>query len=260
MSMVVDRKKSATGDDVGTPWQLRHLRHRLMGWLSDREDRRYCPICRKSSRAFRSFGVPARDDAACPRCGSLERHRLIWLFFERIVGLPAAPRLSLLHIAPEPCLELRFRKLSNLDYLSADIDPVNVMVQMDITDIPAPQESFDIILCSHVLEHVPDDRRALAEFHRVLRPGGFAAINVPMHDDQTMEDPSITDPKERLQLFGQADHVRICGPDYAGRIAEAGFEVHSRSSLELVGREGCDRMGLWEEELLFHAVKGQGRA
>jgi SAM-dependent methyltransferase len=222
---------------------------------------RYCPVCDRTSGAFEPFGEPPREDAACPRCGSLERHRMIWFFLRRHADFvasrrrPDAQRLRLLHFAPEPCLEGLFRSVPRLDYVTADLDARGVMVHMDITRIPYPEGSFDSVLCSHVIEHVPDDRRALAELYRVLRPGGWAIVMVPLRDGPTVEDPTIADPAERLRRFGQADHVRVCGHDYVDRVVAAGFDVRTLTSLDLTDEQGCTRMGFRKDHVFYYAAR-----
>jgi SAM-dependent methyltransferase len=131
----------------------------------------------------------------------------------------------MLHIAPEMIFDLKLRQITNLDYLTADLFSPIAMMKMDITNIQYPDDSFDIIYCSHVLEHVPDDRQAMREFYRILKSEGWAVLLVPITADVTFEDPSVTDPTERKRLFGQADHVRRYGPDYVDRLKEAGFNV-----------------------------------
>ena len=118
------------------------------------------------------------------------------------------------------------------------------MVKMDITGIEYPDESFDVIYCSHVLEHVPDDRKAMREFHRVLKRDGWAILLVPINADATYEDASIVEPQDRLREFGQEDHVRIYGPDYVDRLTEAGFWVETMTPAELASPEDVVRMGL----------------
>jgi SAM-dependent methyltransferase len=157
-------------------------------------------------------------------CYSLERHRLL---ANLIAKLQAADNLviggRLLHVAPESALsELLSR---NTDYLSIDLDGRHAMMAMDITALEFPDASFDIVICNHVLEHIPDDRQAMAELYRVLKPGGWGCIQVPMRGDDTQEDPSVTDPEERTRLYGQADHVRQYGRDFLGWLGDAGFEV-----------------------------------
>jgi SAM-dependent methyltransferase len=212
---------------------------------------RYCPICRSHLRSFKPFGLVPRPDALCPVCDSLERHRLVWLFFKRMTNLFDGSPKKMLHIAPEREFEMRFRRIPTLDYLTADLNDPGAMVRMDITDIRYPDNSFDVIYCSHVLEHVPDDRKAMRQFNRVLKPNGWAVFLVPVKVEKTIEDPSITDPAQRERLFGRYDHLRRYGPDFAGRLAEAGFNVTTFASADLVSAGGIIRLGLKAEQLFF---------
>lgn len=205
---------------------------------------RFCPVCGNSSRRFASFGAVPRKEALCVHCGALERHRLLWLFIQEKTNLFDGAPKTMLHIAPEVSLMARFRERLGASYLTGDISAGRAMVKMDITDIQYPDESFDVIYCSHVLEHVPDDRRAMRELARVLKKDGWAILLVPMSGEKTMEDPSITDPEERTRLFGQADHVRLYGADYADRLREAGFNVEITEVKDLVGSDEAIRMGL----------------
>ena len=149
----------------------------------------------------------------------------------------------MLHIAPELCFEARFRQQIGPGYLTADLmEPADV--RMDITDIQYPNDSFDIIYCSHVLEHVPDDRKAMREFHRVLKSDGWAVFMVPITIDQTVEDPSITDPQERLRLFGQHDHVRRYGRDFVDRLKEAGFHVNVTAARDFLSDDEVVRIAI----------------
>lgn len=115
-----------------------------------------------------------------------------------------------------------------IQYVTADRDPASGEVCVDITSMAFADDSFDVILCSHVLEHIPDDASAMADLHRVLRPGGWAMLQVPLDEtrEHTFEDAAVIDPAEREQLFGQADHVRVYGRDYGARLEHAGFRVH----------------------------------
>ena len=151
----------------------------------------------------------------------------MWLFFQRRTTLFLPPCKRLLHIAPEGGLERRLRQHPHIDYLSADLQgPPAAMVAMDLTAIPEPDASFDVIYCSHVLEHVPDDRKAMGELARVLRPTGWMVLQVPIRDGGTDEDLSITDQAERRRRFWQHDHVRLYGrDDCPARLAEAGLHV-----------------------------------
>lgn len=205
---------------------------------------RYCPVCEINSRKFRSFGIMRRKDAGCPRCGALERHRLVWLYFNRMTNLFDGNPKKMLHLAPEPCLESRLRNRLGESYLSADLLNPAAMVKMDITAIQFPAAYFDVVYCSHVLEHVLDDRKAMREFYRVLKRDGWAIILVPISAEQTMEAPAITDPSERRKIFGQEDHVRRYGPDYVDRLQEAGFSVRVDRVPDLFNREEIVRMGL----------------
>jgi len=186
---------------------------------------RYCPICRSHLRKFETFGSPRRPEARCPICGSLERHRLAWLYFKQRTDLFDGRFKRFLHVAPEPRLSRMLVKIPNIEYVSGDLSAGDALVRLDVTDIAFPAGRFDVVYCSHVLEHVVDDRRAMRELGRVLKPGGWAILQVPIKGDTTIEDPSVVTPAERERVFGQRDHVRIYGRDYADRLAEAGFAV-----------------------------------
>jgi len=205
---------------------------------------RYCPVCKKSSRKFGEAGIAKRSDAQCIFCGSLERGRLVWLYFEKMTNLFDQNPKQMLHVAPESYFEKSLKRQMGSGYLTADLKNPGVMVQMDITDIQYPNETFDVIYCSHVLEHVLDDKRAMREFYRVLKSDGWAVILVPIMSEKTFEDPSVTHPSERLRLFGQEDHVRIYGPDFAERLREAGFVVKIVRPTDFLKNEEIVRMGI----------------
>jgi len=209
----------------------------------------YCPICEKESY-FRPFGVKPRQKAQCLHCGSLERHRLLWLFFKKQEKLFENEN-KILHIAAEPYFETRFKKTFGKNYLTADLNNPNAMVKMDITDIHYPDESFDIVICNHVLEHVPDDRKAMHEFYRVIKKNGWAILNVPMKNvDKTYEDFSITTKEDREKAFGQWDHVRIYGRDYVDRLKLAGFNVSVIKREDIASVNEINRMNL-DKEIIF---------
>jgi SAM-dependent methyltransferase len=201
-------------------------------------------VCGRSSRRFKAGGVVLRDDAQCVHCGSLERHRLVWLFIQKKTNLFDGKPRKMLHVAPELCLEPRFKEHLGDNYLTADLHGPSAMIAMDITDIQCSDQSFDVIYCSHVLEHVQDDRRAMREFYRVLKNNGWAILLVPITSERTFEDASIIDPKERFRVFGQADHVRRYGPDYVDRLREAGFIVEITGIGDLVNDREAVEMGL----------------
>lgn len=209
-----------------------------------RGSERECPVCSASCRKFLVYGYIPRQDAKCPRCGALEWHRLVWLYFARMTDLFDGRKKKVLHVAPERCFESRLQEALGDNYLTTDLLDPNVMERMDITDIQYPDETFDVIYCSHVLEHVPDDRKAMREFRRVLKKTGWAILLVPITVDKTVEDPSITDPAERLRLFGQEDHVRRYGPDYLSRLREAGLDVKVRLPADVASPDEVLRMGL----------------
>lgn len=208
----------------------------------------YCPVCESSIREFLPYGVNPRPEAQCPVCGSLERHRLLWLYFKNEAGLLSPPRKKMLHVAPERCFAEILATCKEVDYLTADIADTSAMVKMDVMDIRYPDNSFDVIYCCHVLEHVPDDRKAMREFARVLRRGGYAVLQVPMDAEKTFEDASVTDPAERERLFGQSDHVRVYGSDYKGRLEEAGFLVTVEPYYEMFDEKTLDRYGMKYEK------------
>lgn len=205
---------------------------------------RFCPVCSKSSSRFRQFRLVPREDAQCAHCGALERHRLLWLYITNKTDLFDGKQKKMLHVAPEPCFESRFKKRLGDNYITADLLDTSAMVKMDITDIKYPDQSFDVIYCSHVLEHVQDDRRAMREFHRVLKGNGWAILLVPINAEQTFEDASIVEPQERLKAFGQEDHVRRYGPDSVDRLRDAGFKVEVTKVNGFIEKDDAIRMGL----------------
>ncbi len=201
----------------------------LLGLLYVGRGRR-CPLCGCRRRRFLPYGyVTPRADALCPRCLALERHRLLWLYLERETELlTELPRL--LHAAPEAALMRRLKRAYRAvpdRYVTADLESPLADMHFDIQRIPLPDASFDAVICNHIMEHVADDRRAMRELCRILRPGGWGIILSPVDPGRatTFEDDSVTDPAERTRIFGQYDHRRIYGRDYADRLRGAGFEV-----------------------------------
>jgi SAM-dependent methyltransferase len=205
---------------------------------------RYCSVCGNSSSHFRTSGEVPREEAECVHCGALERHRLLCLFWQKRTHLFDGKSRKMLHVAPEKCLESMLKERLGGDYLTADLFNPSAMVKMDICAIQYPEQSFDVIYCSHVLEHVPDDKQAMREFFRVLKNDGWAILNVPITGEKTFEDSSIVDPKERLKAFGQEDHVRSYGPDYVERLRDSGFTVEVIKVDDLAESDDVVRMGL----------------
>ncbi|MFT4824035.1 MAG: SAM-dependent methyltransferase [Halioglobus sp.] len=208
---------------------------------------RICPICTASSKSFLPFGRHPRPEAQCWKCHSLERHRFFWQFFTSTPEITLKENQKLLHVAPEACLRLKLQQYVGDGYLTADLLAKNVDVKMDITDIKFPDGHFDAIYCSHVLEHVLDDRKAIREFFRVLKPGGWAILLVPIIAEETFEDASIRTPEARLKAFGQEDHVRNYGPDYIERLLEADFLVETFSPIDILAASEIKTLGLGME-------------
>ncbi|MBI3831903.1 MAG: methyltransferase domain-containing protein [Planctomycetes bacterium] len=205
---------------------------------------RYCPVCGMPSRKFSAYGLAQRPDAQCMYCGAVERHRLVWLYWKMKTDLFDGRPKKMLHVAPEPAFEGLLRRRLGAGYLTADLFDARAMVKMDVGKIQYPNETFDVVYCSNVLEHVPDDRQALREFLRVLKPDGWAIVQVPVVAERTFEDPAITAPAERLKAYGQADHVRIYGPDFIERLKEAGFKVRVTALSDFLSPKETVRMGI----------------
>jgi SAM-dependent methyltransferase len=201
-----------------------------------------CPVCGGHFRKFLGYGYnQVRPNVLCPKCLSLERHRLLWLYLKNRTDFFTA-RKKVLHIAPEQCFYKAFRRMSNLTYVTADLESPLADLKLDIQHMPLPDDEFDVVICNHVLEHVPDDRQAIREIFRVLKKGGFAILQVPTSysKEHTYEDPAITDPAERELHFRQKDHYRLYGRDYLDRLMEAGFhipEINYLDELSLVEKE-----------------------
>jgi SAM-dependent methyltransferase len=216
-------------------------------------EQHFCPICGNSIRHFLRLYRPYH--LWCPICGSLQRHRLLWLFYNSQYFQFPLYQHHMLHIAPEPALETRFKKIPNMIYLSADLDISKAMVKMDVSNVQFPENSFDILQCSHVLEHVVDDQKALNEFWRILRPNGIAILLVPISGRLTYEDPGIISPDQREKAFGQFDHVRSYGMDFIERVAKARFVVKTVTPFDLVDNQELLRFGLDAGDIIFHCKK-----
>jgi hypothetical protein len=217
-----------------------------------------CPVCEKKFRKFLPYGrSTVRENALCPNCLALERHRLIWLYLKEQTDFFSEAK-DVLHIAPESCFMPRFEKLHGNRYITADIESPWAKVKMDIHRMPFSDDQFDVVLCNHVLEHVEDDIQALKEIKRVLRPGGFAILQIPFFHpvpEVTLEDHSITDPAEREKIFGQDDHVRKYGKDYPARIERAGLKAVEDRFVYALMPETIERFKLPKDEIIYKAVK-----
>ena len=215
-----------------------------------------CPVCEGHFRKFLPYGNQGIDNRLCPKCLSLERHRLIWLFLKQKTNFFDAS-LKVLHIAPEQPFIKRFKALKKLDYTTADLLSPIADVKMDIRQMPFADNSFDVLMCNHVLEHIDDELKATKEIYRVLKPGGWAILQVPLDSklEETDEDLTITDHKIREKRFGQYDHVRMYGRDYAKRLEKSGLKVMPSNLVNEMDQNLANRYRLDKTELLYYCVK-----
>lgn len=216
-----------------------------------------CPVCTHTFRKFLPYGyVVARENALCPNCQALERHRVIWLFLQKHTSF-FTEKHKMLHVAPEDCFMHRFKALKNLEYISGDIESPLAMVKMDVHDIPFEANTFDVVFCNHVLEHVEDDVAVLKEFVRVLKPGGWAILQSPIDASYatTYEDATLTTAQQREAAFGQYDHVRMFGRDYHERLALGGFEVKIFDLVSELGPQMADRYKIPATEKIYYCSK-----
>jgi len=206
-----------------------------------------CPICKWKGKEFMPFGSTGRKNALCPKCYSLERQRLVYLYLKKTLNKEKP--LKVLHFAPERCLTEFLKSCPNVEYTSADINPKLAMRKEDITKVSYGNCSFDIIICIHVLEHIENDIKAMKELFRILKPGGFAILQSPIENrGKTFEDFTVTSPNKREAIFGQRDHVRIYGLDYKSRLKKAGFKVKTENFAKLLGKKKVERHSLLSED------------
>lgn len=185
------------------------------------------PIDGKSFNKFLPYGYEdQRENVLSPSTLSLERHRVLWLYLKNETQF-FSQKLKVLHFAPEQAFYNRFRKMKNLDYTTTDLNSPLADVKADICNLPFKNNSYDFIFCNHVLEHIPDDTKAMMEIYRILKPGGTAILQIPqdLTRENTFQDDSITSKTERAKIFGQYDHVRIYGRDYFQKLRSIGFKV-----------------------------------
>lgn len=210
------------------------------------------PIDGKSFRSFLPYGYESpRENVLSPSTLSLERHRLLWLYLQNETEFFKKP-LKLLHFAPEQAFYKRFKKLDNIDYTTTDLNSPLADVKADICNLPFADNAFDVILCNHVLEHIPNDTKAMQELYRVMKPGGWGIFQIPqdLKRDKTFEDDSITDRKERARIFGQYDHVRIYGRDYFDKLRSIGFTVEEVDYTTDLPKEAVEKYRLAKGEII----------
>ncbi|MGB5171129.1 MAG: methyltransferase domain-containing protein [Eudoraea sp.] len=215
------------------------------------------PIDGKQFKTFLPYGYEfPRENVLSPSTLSLERHRLLWLYLERETDFFTSP-YKVLHFAPEQAFYKRFKKLPFKSYITTDLNSPLAEVKADICSLPFEDNSFDIILCNHVLEHIPDDRKAMSELYRVMKPGGWGILQIPqdLKREITFEDDSITDKKERAKIFGQYDHVRIYGLDFFDRLREVGFKVKEVDYTNVLTPSEVDNYRLAQGEIIPLIIK-----
>ncbi len=210
------------------------------------------PIDGKSYRRFLPYGyAKVRKNVLAPGTLSLERHRLFWLYLKNETAFFSAP-LRVLHFAPEQAFVKKFKKQKNLTYTTTDLNSPIAEVKADICDLPFKDHSFDFIICNHVLEHIPNDTKAMQELYRVLAPSGTAIVQVPYDAKReiTFEDNTITDQSERTRIFGQYDHLRVYGMDYFKKLSSVGFNVNALDYTQSMSNNDIERYRLCRGELL----------
>lgn len=210
------------------------------------------PIDGKGFKKFLPYGYEKqRDNVLSPSTLSLERHRLLWLYLQNETNF-FSTELKVLHFAPEQAFYKRFRKMKNLEYTTTDLESPLADVKADICDLPFKDNTYDVIFCNHVLEHIPDDTKAMQEMYRILKPGGWGIFQIPQELDRetTFEDNTITDRKERARIFGQYDHVRIYGRDYFNKLRSIGFTVQEVDYTSTLQKEEVTKYCLAKGEII----------
>ena len=215
------------------------------------------PINGITYRKLLPYGrLKSRENALAPDSMSLERHRLMWLFLKERTNFFNS-NLKFLHIAPEYCFIKIFKNMKNLDYTTGDLISPWADVKMDVHNIPFPENTFDVVICNHVLEHVDDSDTVMKEFYRVMKPGGWGIFQVPidLESKTTKEDKSITDPKERERLYWQSDHLRLFGLDYPDKLRNAGFKVTESNFINQIEKDLIIRYALPKDEIIYLCEK-----
>jgi SAM-dependent methyltransferase len=218
-----------------------------------------CTCCKSRFREFAPFGDNRRKNAWCPKCESLERHRLLWMYFENKTNLYTSP-LKVLHIAPETVFFHLFKKQKNIDYLPGDIYAhlyPNGTVYFDLLNHNLPDNSFDVIICNHVFQYIEDDKKAMKSIYNLMKKGGWGIMQVPIDTSRkvTYEDNSITDPLEREKAFGLKEHVRYYSYDYADKLRNAGFDVAVDDYTAEFTDQEIHKYGFWKGDAVYYCTK-----
>lgn len=211
------------------------------------------PIDGKSYRKFLPYGYQKiRKNVLAPGTFSLERHRLFWIYLKNETDFFSATKKKVLHFAPEQAFYNQFKKIKKIDYTTTDLVSPLADVKADICNLPFKDNEFDYIFCNHVLEHIPDDNKAMSELFRVLAPNGIGIFQIPqdLSREFTFEDDSVTNPKERAIIFGQYDHVRVYGRDYFDKLREIGFNVAAIDYTKKLTKKEIDKYRLAQGELI----------
>ena len=238
---------------------LQHVSHFFLKIFSlfMRGDNFEDPITGIKYRVLLPYGrIKSRSNVLAPDSMSLERHRLLWLYLKRKTNF-FNDRLKFLHIAPEYCFIKIFKSMKNLDYTTADLISPWADIKMDVHEIPYEENSFDVVICNHVLEHVDDDLKVMSEFYRILKINGWGIFQVPIDTklNKTFEDSTIIDPKEREKHYGQSDHVRQYGLDFGKRLKSVGFKVTEDNFINELSADIVKKYALPPGELIYFCEK-----
>ena len=238
---------------------LQHVSHHFLKFFSlfMRGNNFEDPINNRTYKFLLPYGrINSRKNALAPDSMSLERHRLLWVFLKEKTNFFDS-KLKFLHIAPEFCFIKIFKKMQNLKYITGDLISPWADYKFDAHDIPFPDQSFDVIICNHVLEHVKDYNKVMQEFYRVMKPNGWGIFQVPIdyNNEKTMEDKNITDPKEREKLYWQSDHLRLFGLDYAQKLRKNGFKVSEYNLTKELNPDLVARYALPKDEVIYFCEK-----
>lgn len=236
-------------------WKFRRVAEKHIGIRYE------CPFCgflskdlallgidTPAARKYKTIGMGIRP-GMCWKCRAKDKEKLLYLYLRDVVNLFDVHSLRLLHIAPENIIAQRILSIKSIDYVCGDFFAKGYMYppyvrNMNVLNLPFPDNDFDMVMCNHVLEHVEDDRKAMNELYRVLKKGGIGILQVPMSKniEKTLEDSLVKTPKDRLAIFGQIDHLRLYGLDYKSRLEECNFRVELvHFSNDVIEKYGLDK-------------------